>query len=502
MENPIHILTAQVRSYLVDLKLREPDKFQVYQHFLGQCTQFEISEEEFFKNVLRPAYRDINFDELIDDPDPRNEKNTHVLIFGEKIHSLKRLGQVLFENKDRSEEYFEDMSLLKSHVDTLSTGDDAMEYARLYKSEKDKHKRFLRIVYRLNPKLPYRIGNDTAANLHELLDKGFQDFTFYKLIYNDFAGGKLLIWLHETNREIADRVAGGKNYNAFLRFIYRVNATYPFYLENKTYRTPEEIMDQAQKDLPFRKELYTYVQSDMLFTWFECIGRSDWQNQFVSASGKLLEKKLKGEEQINEALEKLIRIVQPEVPAPTITASVENIKFDNIEAGKKIETSFDLDLVGRGYVKAAITIHPFTEGISISTPQYIFFDLNNQRKCTVLLNIDPLQLTKDKLHHLNISVVTDYQVLEIPVEVKTVFPLRSFIMHVLKYGAIGFAAMAFFRLLIQVFTANDTWLKPELITSDFEDVLPLNYPAYIFMIMLFIVMVYGAFRLIRKVEKI
>jgi len=502
MEKPINVLTAQVRSYLVDLKLREPDKFQVYQHFLGQCVQFEINEEDFFKNVLRPAYLDINFDELIEDPDPRNEKNTHVFIFGEKIHSLKRLGQVLFDNQNRSEEYLEDMSLLKNHVDTLSTGDDALEYAKLYKSENDKYKKFLRIVYRLNPKLPYRIANETLPTLENIFERGFQDQSFYNLIYNDFASGKLSIWLYEINHEMAGRSTGGKSHNAFLRFIYSINNNYPFYMGNELYATPKEIIDKAKINPAFRSELYTYIQNDMLFTWFDCLGRSDWQNQYVAASGKLLEAKLKGDELINESLEKLIQIVEPEVEKPKLKLSVQNITFDKIEAGKKIETIFELDLAGRGYVKARIALSPPTNGIWINTPQFIFFDLNHQNKCTIVLNIDPLQLTKDHLYQLNISIITDYQILEIPLEVRTVFPLRSFILHMAKYGALGFVALAFFRFLVQVFTGNTSWLKPELVTGNFEEVLPTNYPAYIFLLFLLILMVWGSFRLIKKIEKI
>lgn len=502
MENPINVLTEQVKTYLVDLKLREPDRFQIYQQFYGQCEQFEISEEDFFKNVLNPAYRDINFDDLIDDPDPRNEKNTHVFIFGEKIHSLKRLGQVLFDNHQRSNEYLEDMSLIKNHVDTLSTGDDALEFARLYRSENDSDKKFLRIVYRLNPKLPYRIGNEFISTLETLLERGFQDLFFYNLIYDDFASGKLLIWLSEVNGAVASMFSGGKSYNAFLRFVYSIDDKYPFYLGEELYANPEAIVGKLKINLLFRKMVYSYIQNDQLFTWFDSIGRFDWQISYVSAAAKLVEQKLKGDELINESVEKLINIISPETELPKLKTSIKKLTLLNIEAGKSIAESFQLKLTGRGYVKAKIMLDYPLIGISLDTKQVLLFDLNNKIERVIKINIDPLNLTKDKLYQFNIRVVTDYQILEIPVKLKTVFPLRSFITHLLKYGALGFLAMALFRFLLGAFTGNFSWLKSYLITSNLHEGLPSNYPAYIFLLFIFIVMVAGVFPLIKKVEKL
>jgi len=502
MENPIHVLTAQVRAYLVGLKLREPDKFQVYQHFLGQCSQFDISEEAFFKDILRPAYLDINFDELIDDPDPRNEKGTHVVIFGEKIHSLKRLGQVLFENQVRSEDYFEDMSLIKNHVDTLSTGDIALEYAEIYRNERDKNKRFLRIVYHLHPKLPYRIADKVYTTLEDIFEEAFKDKNFYNLIYNDFASGILLIWLNEFNKDQASKLAAGKSYNLFLRSIYSINDKLPFYLGNDLYADPNQIAVKAQKDAPFRKQVYTYIENGQLFTWFEGIGKFDSQAKYLNAISKFAGQKLKGEELVNESVEKLIQIIEPNTSLPIIKGSVDKLAFLGIEAGKQIATPFKLTLEGTGYVKALIFIDTHASGVTLSASQVIFFDLNNQIESIIILNIDPLLMTKDILYEFNIRITTDYQILEIPVQVRTVFPLRSFIFHMTKYSAIGFVGFAFFRLLLGAFTTNTLWLQPKLVTGNFEDTLPSNYPAYIFSLFIFISMIWGAYSLIKKTEKI
>lgn len=502
MENPITVLTAQVRTYLIDLKLREPDRFQVYQHFYGQCEQFEISEEDFFKHVLNPAYRDINFDDLIDDPDPGNEKNTHVFIFGEKIHSLRRLGQVLFDNHQRSSEYLEDMSLIKNHVDTLSTGDDALEFARLYKSENEREKKYLRIIYRLNPKLPYRIADETMSTLESILEKGFQDQTFYNQVYNDFAAGKLLIWLSEVNKEQATKLSGGKSYNSFLRFVYAINNKYPFYMDTGLYSDPQQIVAKAQKDISFREELFRYIENDQLFTWFESVANSDWQVQYVSAAGKLTEQKLKDDQLIHESIEKLIQIVKPGVKVPMLKSSVEKLSFTGVEAGKKIEETIKLKLVGTGYLRAQINFDEKIPGISLNDSKVVFFDLNNQTEYQIILYINPLQLIKDKLYQFKIVIVTEYQRLEIPVEARTVFPVRTLFIHMAKYGAIGFAVMALFRFLLQSFTGTISWLKPDLITEDFANLVPSNHPTFIFLLFVFIIMIAGLYPLIKKVEEI
>lgn len=500
--NTKDILTGQVRAYLIELKLWEADKYQVYQHFLGQCNQFGVTEEEFFKEILKPAHASINFEELIDDPDPRNDKNTSVMIFNEKLHSLKRLGQVLFDNQNRLGEYFEDVSLLKAHVDTLTTGDHALEYAKLFREEPEPEKRWLRIIYHLNPKLPYRIGQHSFPNLKAILDEAFKDKYFYNQVYNEFVSGRLLIWLHECDTAQFDRIPAGRSYNAYLKFIYNVDATYPFYLDDSLFANPYELVLQSRKEKTFRTALYKHINNEQLFVWFESMGKAEWKPQYFAQAVKLREEGLKGDDLADAAVEKLIRIIDPSIVAPELKASVEKLQFVGVEAGKQINAIVTLQLKKTGYLRANIVLDQLIEGIRLDKTELTFFDLAGHTSHNFVLFIDPLKLTKDKLYELKIRIITDYQTLEIPVEIKTVFPVRTYVLCVLKYGLIGFVFMGGIRFLLGMFLQDTKWLEPGLVTGNFSTTLPHNYLAYIFVLAVLIAGILISVPLIKKVEKI
>lgn len=503
MENdPKNVLISQVRDYLIEFKLWEADKYQVYQHFVAQCNQFGITEEEFYKEVLRPAHASINFEELIDDPDPRNEKNTSVQIFGEKIHSLKRLGQVLFDNPDRLDEYFEDASLLKTHVDTLTSGDQALEYAKLFREETEPEKRWLRVIYHLNPRLPYRIGQNNFTDLRSLLKEAFTDKSLYNQLYNEFVSGKLLMWLKECNPVEFDKISGGRSYNAYLRFIYGVDEAYPFYLEDNLFASPYEVVLRAQKDIDFRILLYKYINNEQLLVWFDSIKQADWQVRYQSEVTKLIQEGLKGDFLAYAAVEKLIHIIDSAVAAPQLTADITKLQFINIEAGKPVNAAIMLKLTNPGFVKAEIRLNQLLEGVKIDKTEVVFFDLAGQTENTVTLFIDPVRLMKDKLYQLDLSVITDDQELIIPVEIKTIFPMRTFIIYLAKYGLVGFIFLGFIRFILGLFIDSKTWLEPRLVNGDFSATLPGNYLAYIFVLLVLIAGFFFGFRLIKKAEKI
>lgn len=501
MEDIRTTFILQVKTWLEKNKLVDADRHVVYQYFIGQCEQYGITEEEFYAEILRPAYRDAHFD-LSEDPDPPNPKHTHVTIFGVKLQSLKMLGQVLFDNQAKSAAYFEDMSLIKSHVDTLDSGDEALAYASLYKGEQNQEKRYLKIVYHLNPKLPYRLGNKKYATLESIFEDAFEDKSLYDKLYNDFVAGKLAIWLDEVHAEHAGKISGGKSYNSFLRFVYKVDPAYPFYLGRELYANPHEIVLKAQKDLAFRKQLFEAVNSEQLFTWFDCIGRSDWQLQYQSEADKLAKKQLTGDDLIYASIHKLIRIIDPEIPAPKIKLSEKELIYTSLEASKPLTVPLKVELVNTGFVTVAITADTAIPGTGITQTNATFFDLTNAKELSFSLQVNPLVLTKDKLYSFHINVTTDYESLSIPVKLKAVFPLKTFLIYIGKYAAIGFVLLAGIRFALQSFTKSSEWLYPELIVTDLEASLPEFYPAFLFLFLLLCVLVAVTYPLIKKTEKI
>lgn len=501
MEEIREALILQVRTWLEENKLVNVEKHTAYRHFVGQCDQYGITEEQFYLEILSVAYKGAHFD-LSEDPDPPNPKHTHVTIFGEKLHSLKKLGQVLFDNPQKSTAYFEDMSLIKSHLDALSTGDDALEYANIYKSESNPDKRYLKIVYHLNPKLPYRIGTKKFNTLEEIIEKAFEDRSLYNQLYNEYVLDKLWIWLNESDPERASTISGGRSYNAFLRFIYSINANYPFYLGSGLYANPQEIVEKAGKDIAFRQLVYEHLVNDQLFTWFDCIGWSDWQLQYIPVAERLAQKNLKEDNLAHASVQKLIRIIDKEIQEPKLKSSESQISYTNLEASKGLSVPITISLVNNGFVNVVITRDAVYDGIWLDQSEVTFFDLGNLREFSFNLMVAPLLLTKDKLYRFNIQLITDYEQLNIPVELKTVFPLKSFITYLVKYAAFFFVAFAGLRFALQSFTKNTEWLNSEWIVEDLENYLPNNYGIYIFLLLVFVALGLLAYPLIRKFEKI
>lgn len=500
METPIEILTAQVKTYLVGLKQREPDKYEVYQYFSSQCTQYGVTEEQFFKEVLGPAYKDIDFDELIDDPDPRNEKNTYVLLFGERIHSLKRLGQLLFDRTDQQENYFEDMSLIKSHTDTLHSGDLALEYARLYKSVSDPQLRILNVIYHLNPKLPYRIDNELYASFADLLDKAFRDETFYRQLFREFSSGRLKVWLLAAKTEKEQLLPDTDGYLGFLSLIYLNYPHYPFYIEDKVYHTPQEIAGAAASDLLFRKAFYESALDQTFFTWAFYRGKQGWRADFQAVLLELDHQQVKGDERVAAAVQQLVRIISPEIKAPMLKISRERLDYVGIAASARVIVPLKLQLTTAGYVRALIQLSGAPEGVRTDLQQAYFFDLSGLTEADFSLSVDPLVLTKDKLYEFNIQITTEYQSITVPVAVQTMFPARAYLTYLVKYGASGALLFALIRFWLMTFTTAHTWMPPELLTAD--SMLPTDYPGYIIVVLFLVAALIAGFRLIRKTEKI
>jgi hypothetical protein len=500
MKPEVALLKDQVKTYLIEHKLEMPDKYKMYSLFSGQADQYGISENEFFMDVLRVAYSEIDWDSLVEDPDPRNDKGTHIIFAGQKIYSLKRLGQLLYENPALAKGYFEDMSLIKTHVDAIVSADEALLYAAIYKSEHNFTKRYLKIIYHLNPGLPYKVLGKAYEELSSLLNEAFNDYKVYEQVVNDFAGGTLQIWLNESNPQQANLFAGAKNYATFLMGVYNINPGWPFYIDGIAFSSPKAVFDKALVDRAFCKHVFELAMNDLLFVWFESIGKSDWAVQFAQYLKQ--ETNYTADEWPYAAVGRLIRIVNPKVPVPMLRSSVDQISILNIEAGNKMYLPVKVWLENQGLVKTNFQLGQVISGIGIDLHEYTFFDLDGKKEVTFNLETEPLQLTKDKLYVFDMIIKTEYQSLTIPVQLKVVFPFKIYLSAMAKYGAIGFGILALIRLMIAGLQNNNNWLEPTLIVTDLDNALPPNYFAYVGIFVFLMILLMAIWPIVRKIEKL
>lgn len=494
-------LVVQIRSWLEDNLFIAPDKHQAYRQFIGQCDRLKVSEDRFYEEILPLAYAGANFDEY-EDPDPPNAKHTHVQMFGEKIHSLKKLGTVLFSNVNKAAIYFEDATLLKGHVDTLMSADEALQYAILYKTESNEEKRFLKIVYHLNPKLPYRLDDKLFASLDELFKFAFGSREALNQLYNAYAQGLLQIWLNEAYPQEALKASQAKSFQSFLRFIYAVDKNYPFYVKDKRVENPQELAAEAMVSLPFRMDVYELLQNEHLFIWFDCIGCSDWQLRYQLAAAKIKERKLKGDDLVHALIQKLCTIIVTGQPHPQLQVSEQNITYLALEAGEVLKVPVGIELINAGYVNCHISLDILEQGIRTDTTHITLFDLTGAKHSGFHLIIDPLKLTKNKLYSFTINITTDYEQLKIPVQIKTVFPKKEYQRYLLKYAAIIAAFMGIIRLIAQLLNGSSHYLKPVLIINNLSRSLPATYVGYLLLFLLMLAAIISCFPVIKKYEKL
>jgi len=436
------------------------DTYPYYSHFVNECNGYGLSEEDFNKVILKSAFE--LFDgETDEDPESRiPNPNRYVDLFGERCYNTWQLARVLFNHPHKSEEYLEDASLIKHDIAYLSNSDKALEFSRVYKSESNSYRRYLRIVYKLHNKLPYRIGSDNSGSLIELLKKGFQNYNFYGQLVNEFINGRLQIWLQETDPVNAAKLNDGFSYEDFLRFIYKVDNTYPFYINEQLFLTPADLVNKAQKEMSFWDPLYWHIHNGQIPLWFDSIGKAEW-NQRYQTEIEIITKSVFHNEQEKKlaAVQTLMRIIDSSIEPPKVGLNIESLSFLTIEADKMQHQSVTLKLKNKGFVKWIIPKYLAIQGLSISPTEAVFHDLSGNTEREIKLSIDPSKLIRNKTYSRSLLFHSIYETVEIPIEFKVVFPARAFINETIKYATI----LAAFFALIRYFLALEypMWLREQ-----------------------------------------
>ncbi|OCX54274.1 hypothetical protein BEL04_08430 [Mucilaginibacter sp. PPCGB 2223] len=479
-------LTDQVREHLKTLKAEERVREAIYGHFMPQCLQYGISEDDFYKKILKVAFREA-LPSPEEDPDPPNRKGTFVTLFGITLHSLKRLGTLLFEEPERAQVYFEDATLLKAHADALQDADRAIALVQLYRSEKDAEKRYLKLCYALNPALPYRIDGELFTDPRALLKAGFERRSLMNRIYKEYRQGLLQTWTELPPEPSPIN---------FLRFIYALDPNFPFYVGKETFDTPEDLVTRAQQDLDFWVELLKSADNGSLFTWCDARGHADWRTAWESVT-------MPDDEHRGYALvQELLYVIAAELDRPRIESTQKEIDLPDIPATKILEVIIPLRATALGFVRAKLELSPAHAGISLNQTEVILFDLDGRTEETLILSVDPQQLQKNTEYHSVIRIITGEHIQEIPVRVLCVFPLRSFRLYLLKYSAFGAAFFGLFRWLLTLNTGQVGSLSPVLIRTEITRSLPDNYLSFYWVFVAMLTALILSVLAIRKVEKL
>lgn len=477
------------------------EDYNYFGSFFNDCHKYGVSESEFNKVVLRPAFE--RYEGLLED-DPEitiPNRNRFVDLFDKRCYNPLQLARVLFEHPSKSEEYLEDDTFIKHDVTLLTSSSTiGLEVARIFKTEKDADLRYLKIIYSLNKKLPYRVGNEVFGQLNEMVERGASDYSFHSLLANDFLKGKLQIWLRETAPEIAATLPLGNEYTDFLTFVYFRNSQYPMYLYGKRVAGAADLLAAAKSEIELWPVLYDHIANGQLEIWFNAIGKPEWVDGTYEELERLETITFLDDEDKKFALvQGLIQRMDPNA-VPQLKPEAEKISLPSIQHKSPFEHTLSIRLANQGFEKAVVSIYPEVEGIKLHTEQIYFHDLSGRTTNDINLSIDPQQLIRNKVYNLTLSVEAIHQTLKIPIDLKVTFPTRYFIKENVILSLIMMAFFGFIRYLLSlefpdwIRNYNGSFLSVEEILYNPE-------PFYIFggIFLLFLLGIFlSAFIVIRK----
>lgn len=429
-------------------------------------------------------------------------EKTAVEWLGESAYSLEELGEISLRKPEDAKYFLRNTNYLIPNITLLTKSPSkADEYSKIIENEPNLDKRYLKIIYHLNPALPFRLNNQDFATVNDLFNKTATDYTLFVAAIEEYSKGHIHIWLNETDTTNAAKLTSGFDHNSFLEFVYNINNLHPFYLHALRFDSPEHLIQQAQTDASLWGKIADATASGQLQVWLTNIGREDWVNAYEKQLRAISDSTVyTDEEKQLAAVQSLIQIIDKNAANPTVVSDQQKIQLLSIEGSKTVWQTIHLRLINTGFTKAAIYFDNNIEGISINDRHFTFWSENGETEHTLKMTIAALQLIKNKTYNTNLHIDTAFQNLVIPVQVKVAFPLKSYLWKVFNYALLIALFFVLVRYLIGVMADQPSWLTMPGTSATLY--LPPHYPVYFAGLVLLIAGLTGAIFLIRKFEKL
>jgi len=423
---------------------------------------------------------------------------------GKQANSLAKLGEISFQNKDDAKYFLRNGNYLPGLVTALSkSASKADQFARIIEDEFDSEKRYLRVIYRLNPRLPFRFQGKLYIHILELLQDACSTAEFYNALLESYRKGELQIWILESDPAIASNLDTSYNHNNFLKFLYKTDPTLPFFINNNRYLNPEELADHAKKDFTIWPDIAQSITDKTISEWFTGIGKDDWNNQienshyFISQSGYYTEPEIK-----LGLVQALFYIIDPISGRPKLEIDQEKIQLLTINGGVILNHNINLRLKNQGYIKAKVYFKFAKEGISISKDILELNSLEGKISENFDVTIDTFLLQKEQLYSLELIVSSVYEDIIIPVEIKVVFPKKAYIIKLIQYGLITACFFGAIRYILGILLDYNGWLVHNTAITNPSDIINGSPLLSFFVFVLFILGCILSFKLVKKYEKI
>ncbi|MCF0051611.1 hypothetical protein LXM25_16200 [Dyadobacter sp. LJ53] len=416
----------------------------------------------------------------------------------EYASSLEELGDITFRKKEKSEYFLRDTNFLPPLVNKLTdSASRTAEFQRIIQEEKDAEKKYLKILYHLNPALPFRFRGEGFTEVDQLLEHACEKPESFWEAADFFSKDYLQIWLSESAPQVMMLAPEKRDAIGFLTFLYSVNRNYPFYLNNNKFLSPEDLARSMKTNQAMWVNVAQHMENGYLPVWFKAIGRSDINSRYNTHLESIIGSGLYDAKELKlAAAQTLILIIDSSVTVPTITADVKQITLPEVEGGSVVKSAVRLRIQNHAFVKATVKLDTQIEGITISESELTFNSYTHDSEREVVVTINSAQLIKDRPYSLNLLIQTSYGIVDIPIQIKVVFPKRAVTIKLAQYGAATALYFGLFRYLLSLLLNYDDWLVGYSYVTG-------NYPFLVFL--LFAGFVSGgaySYKLVKKLEKI
>lgn len=224
----------------------------------------------------------------------------------------------------------------------------------------------------------------------------------------------------------------------FHSFLYQINKNYPYYLNETRVDTPEHLSDILKKSVSLWQAVTRDIQNRNITTWFATIGRDELIEKYNQLYEPVIETDWYNDtDRSMAAAQSMIQALSIDLPAPKVEFDQPTIQLLSIEGAGSLSHKFVLALQTTGYVSARLKMNQSIEGVSLSAEKINYNSYNQQTHAEIQLNIDPFKFVKDKTYQFTIVATTPYEQIELPVQLRTVFPTANFIKKLAIYGLLS-----------------------------------------------------------------
>lgn len=380
------------------------------------------------------------------------------ILKGRFANTIEEIGTILFEDPAEAKEIIKE-DLLKQ---TVGQKDIvlARDIANITKNEKDLTAAFYKIVYRLNPTLPYPFMGREYKTVSDLCIRIFEDQQTMKQGKEDLQKGYIEAWLKETDTKayslfLIIRDSAANLDLALLSFLYTFSPQLPYRLAgSKLITSPLQLSDTIDSSNAFWEAGKTELFNGSIPVWLAVSQKSEVPTQWNTIKEQFADHQDIG-------LEKFLQLLNHQLPQPQIAVSPDNLTFPKVQSGQVVTANIVFTNISRGAIEGYLEFSKPISGVSLSAKSFIINNTTGESRYTLQLTIDTTTLLKGVEYETSVRIRTSaQQELVIPLSFNIVFPQNAFLKQIALAGGISALFFALVRLI-------PTWEYADWLSFDF-----------------------------------